>query len=146
MLTWAVVGLLLVNLSLVTFLVIRKPMRPPGPGPKNLIIDRLGFTPDQIAQYEQLIEQHQTSIRQLNDDIRTTKNELYATLATDDQFQKDFLINRLGTLQQQVETAHYTHFMALKKLCTPSQQDRFRDLTSDLASYFAGPPKPPGRP
>ena len=144
----AVAGLLLINLSLVAFLALRKPMPPPGgspdrEGPKKLIIDKLDFTAEQTAQYEQLIKQHQTEIRQLNDEISRTKNRLYRTLAGDNQSPKDSLINRLGALQRQVETTHYNHFLALKKLCTPSQQGNFNDLTRELSTYFAQPAQPP---
>ena len=150
-LTGAVAGLLLINLSLVAFLALRKPMPSPGgrpdrEGPKKLIIDRLDFTAEQTAQYEQLIKQHQTEIRRLNDEISQTKNGLYETLAGNDQSKEAFFISRLGALQRQVETTHYNHFLALKKLCTPSQQENFRELTRELSTYFAGPRQPPGRP
>lgn len=151
MLMGAVIGLLLINLSLVAFLALRGPMSPPrerpgGNGPKSLIIEKLGFSPDQTARYERLIEQHQTEINRLKDDIRETKNRLYTTLATNDSTPKDSLINQLGVLQQQVETVHYNHFMALKQLCTLGQQDKFNELTSELADYFTPRGKPPGRP
>lgn len=141
MLTWAVVGLLLINLGLVAFLVFSRPMHPPrigqrGDGPKNLIIEKLGFTPPQIARYEQLIQEHQTEVRRLKDEIKETKNDFYATLAGEDQSKKGFFISRLGTLQRQIETTHYNHFLDLKKLCTADQKDKFNDLTSELAGYF----------
>lgn len=148
MLIVAVIGLVLINLSLVVFLALRKPMPPPGRrpgggGPENLIIERLALTPAQTARYEQLIEQHQADIGRLNDEISQTKNKLYETLSGDDQAKELFFISRLGALQRQVETTHYNHFLALKKLCTPDQQDNFRALTHDLAGYFAqpGPPR-----
>ena len=151
MLTVAIVGLLLINLSLVAFLALRKPPLPPGgrpggEGPKNLIIEKLAFTPEQTVQYEQLIQKHRTDIKRLNEEISQTKNKLYETLAGDDQSKEAFFISRLGALQRQVETRHYNHFLALKKLCTPNQQDNFRELTRDLAGYFAGPRQPPSRP
>ena len=49
LLTLAVVGLLIVNVGLLTFLFMNKPMRPPGrggqgnEGPKSLIIEKLDF-------------------------------------------------------------------------------------------------------
>lgn len=142
----AIVGLLLINLSLVTFMAMRQPplgRQPGGKGPKNLIIEKLAFTPEQTAQYDQLIKQHQVDIRRLNDEISQTKNKLYETLADDDQSKEAFFISRLGALQRQVETVHYAHFLALKKLCTPGQQDRFRELTRELSGYFAQSGRPP---
>jgi protein CpxP len=146
MLTLAVVGLLAVNLGLIAFLVLRKPGPPPHErqdGPRNVIIEKLGLTEAQTARYDQLITEHQAEIRRLNDEIRKTKNNLYATLASDSESREDFFISRLGALQRQVETAHYTHFMALKNLCTPDQKDKFNDLTTSLADYFAIGKRPP---
>ena len=146
MLTLAVVGLLLVNLGLVGFLVLRNPVPPPRDrqdGPRNVIIEKLELTEAQIVRYDQMIAEHQAEIRRLNDEIRKTKNNLYATLAGDDQSREDFFISRLGALQRQVESAHYAHFIALKNLCTPNQKDKFNDLTRDLAGYFALPGSPP---
>lgn len=141
MLTWAVAGLLLINLGLIAFLVLNRPTRPPGSGqngegPRNLIIEKLDFTPAQVARYDQLIQVHQAEIRRLNDEIRKTKNNLYRTLAGDDQSKEDFYISRLGALQRQIETTHYAHFLALKNICTPDQKENFNDLTSELANYF----------
>ena len=150
-LTWAVGGLLLINFGLAALLMGGKPMLSPHDGrervgPRNLISKRLDFMPDQLARYDQLIKQHQAEIIRLDADIRKAKNNLYRTLATDDPSQRDLLIGQLGTLQRQIETVHYNHFLDLKKLCMPSQQAKFRALTGDLAGYFAPTRKPSGRP
>lgn len=152
MLMGAVIGLLLINLSLVAFLVLRKPPVPPhdrqagGNGPKRLVIEKLHFSPDQTAQYEQLIEEHRTQIDPLNEHIKAAKNRLYITLATNDAARKDSLINQIGSLQRQIEVVHYNHFVALKKLCRPDQLADFNELTTDLAGFFAPRRKPPGGP
>ena len=152
LLTIAVIGLLIVNLATVAFLLLRKPFqhpegRPPmeQAGPKNIIIDKLHFDKEQVAQYESLIEQHQAKIKSLNDSINIAKNELYSTLTSENFTGKDSLIDRLGLLQRQVELTHYDHFAAIKKLCKPDQIEAFNNLTKELAGFFApvkkeGPP------
>ncbi len=148
----AVVGLLIVNLATVAFLLLRKPFqhpegRPPveQAGPKNIIVDKLHFDKEQVAQYEGLIEQHQVKIKSMNDSINIVKNELYSTLSNENFTGKDSLIERLGFLQRQVELTHYDHFAAIKKLCKPDQLDDYTSLTKELARFFAparkdGPP------
>lgn len=152
LLSIAVVGLLLINIGILAFLFLRKPVPPPdrpmrgGEGPKNSIIERLHFDKEQIAQYEKLIEQHQQNIRELSGQVRKTKNQLYSTLATDADTNKDSLENKLGELQRQIESVHYSHFTDIKKLCKPGQLESFNALTQDLAKFFApgknSPPPP----
>jgi len=146
LLSIAVLGLLLLNFGTLAFLFLNKPPHPPmGPGPgeegpKRIIIERLGFDKEQVAQYEQLIDEHRKTIRELDGQIRETKNNLYATLSSASQSNKDSLQTRLGEIQKQIETTHYSHFADIKKLCRPDQLKKFDELTRDLARFFA-----PGR-
>jgi periplasmic protein CpxP/Spy len=144
LLTAAVAGLLLINLGLVAFLFFRKPPHPPqgrgrieNEGPKKIIIEKLHFDKEQTAQYEALITEHRVSIKSLRDSISAEKNNLYQLLAGKNEAGKDSLIIHLGSLQQQIELAHYKHFDAIKKLCRPNQLDDFNKLTKDLADYFS---------
>ena len=144
LLSIAVIGLLVINLGILAFLFTRKPPNPPkdGPGmsqegPKKIIIERLHFDKDQAAQYEQLIKGHQEAIKSLGQQIRLTKNNLYATLADGSAMNKDSLQSHLGELQKQIESVHYNHFAGIKKLCKPDQMEYFNDLTKELAKFFA---------
>lgn len=144
LLTIAVVGLLLVNIGILAFLFLRKPMHPPGERsirgnvtPKNIIIERLHFDKEQVIQYEKLIELHQQELRDLDGQIRATKNQLYSTLANDSNAGKDSLQAKLGEIQKQIEATHYNHFTEIKKLCKPEQLESFNALTHDLAKFFA---------
>lgn len=154
MLTIAVVGLLLLNLGLIGFLMLQKPMHPPGvlpmsgaqQGPRQLIIDKLHLDTTQVARYEELILDHKARVKVLDEEINTTKNKLYITLAEEAQPGKDSLISHLGDLQKEVEKAHYNHFESIKGLCRPDQQGDFQALTMELARYFPPmktPPPPP---
>ena len=141
MLTVAVVSLSVINLGLIAFLVLKKPAFPSPRDEhhkqRNIVVEKLRLTEAQTARYDQLLTEHQTEIKRLNDEIRKTKNNLFKTLTRDSESNEDFFISRLGALQRQVETAHYTHFAALKNLCTPQQNEKFNTLTQDFADYFA---------
>lgn len=142
-----VVGLCLINIGLMAFIFFHRPP-PPGPDmhgppgihpedrPRHLIIKRLDFDEAQIMQYDTLIEAHRSSVRKLEDSIRTTKNQLYATLNENGDAAKDPLVAKLGSLQRQMELVHYSHFGDIKKICKPNQLQRFKELTADLAAYF----------
>lgn len=152
LLTISVIGLMIVNLGMVAFLLLQKPpFRPDGrpplekTGPKKIIIDKLHFDAEQAVQYEHLIDQHQLIIKPLNDSIKIVKNNLYQSLANENDSIKNSLIAKLGLLQRQVELTHYEHFLAIKKLCKLDQLEDFNKLSKELAGFFA-PPKKDGPP
>ncbi len=152
LLSIAVIGLLIINIGIVGFLLLRKPPMPPEgrppmgqgghqpmktEGPKKIIIERLHFDESQVTAYEKLIEGHQTAVKSLDDSINTTKNNLYQTLTVDTFAGKDLLLNRLAEFQNQIERIHFDHFAEIKKLCKPGQLEYFNKMTKDLTRFFA---------
>jgi Spy/CpxP family protein refolding chaperone len=154
LLTITVIGLLLLNFATLGFLFIsgtkdRKPPhdRPEGRHePKKIIIERLHFDANQQKEYGQLIEWHRGEIRQLEDSIRVSKNELYLLLNDNkvDEKAKVTLINQIALFQKQIEATHFKHFEDIKKLCKPEQQVYFNELTEELGRLFYRnkPPRP----
>jgi hypothetical protein len=143
-LLWVTIaGLIVINLALLLFLFTHNQaqMLPHGPGrrpegPKKIIKERLHFDEQQAADYEKLIVQHRKAIRELENDIASTRTSLYLTLSDTARSGKDSLQNRLGELQQQIEDVHYNHFNDIRKLCRSDQLSGFSALTHDLAGYF----------
>jgi periplasmic protein CpxP/Spy len=146
LLSIAVIGLLILNLCIVSFLFLRKPLRPHDRsngrppfehgGPRNEIIEGLRFDSVQVRKYEILIDEHQESIKALNDSVRNVKSMLYQTLNAENNTAKDSLIEKLGSLQISIERTHYEHFAEIKKLCKPDQLSDFEALTKRLAGFF----------
>jgi periplasmic protein CpxP/Spy len=156
LLSIAVIGLIIINITFVCFFLLRKPSMPTfgmqqperKEGPKEIIIDKLHFSTKQAMDYDAIIKEHRASIKQLKDTVSDTKNKLYQSLKTETFIVKDSLINILGILQKRIETVHYNHFVQIKKLCNPAQLAYFNNLTNELAFYFstetkATPPPPP---
>lgn len=144
LLSIAVIGLLIINLCIVGFLLFRKPLHPQGGlrhlpgmgGPKNKIIETLHFDSDQVVKYESLIDQHKEKTRQLRDNIREIKSQLYQTLNEENGGSRDSLINQLGILQKEIEVVHYDHFTQIKKLCRSDQFEYFDALITSRADFF----------
>ncbi len=139
-----IVGLLISNILLIWTLIGKKPPHPPfrnPEGPKNIIIERLNFSEEQIKKFDALILDHQATIHDLERSLINLKQELYSHLNQDD-FTPDSLMAQITLIQSKIERAHFDHFVEIKKLCSEEQQIKFDDLSKELARLFQ-PPKPP---
>lgn len=110
--------------------------------PKEEIIEKLHFTDKQVKAYEVLIAEHQKAILEKDEEIRKSKNSLYALLKANDMSRKDSLINRIALLHTDIEVIHFNHFAQIKKLCTEEQMPAFNELSRELARLFSPPPPP----
>ncbi|MBK6834975.1 MAG: hypothetical protein IPG89_12165 [Bacteroidetes bacterium] len=131
------IGLLVSNLVLAGFMLFKKPKHPMGEGPKKMVIEKLHFDDNQVAQYEAIIMEHQKKIRASDEKILNLKNALYTTLTKENNTtQRDSLINQITNVQAEIENIHYNHFIEMKTLCKPEQQKYFEALTQEISTLF----------
>ncbi len=141
-----IVLLVATNVGVLINMYMHKPPHPMHTGgPRKVIIEKLGFDKKQADAYEAIINEHRSSIRDIEHNIRTNKDALFTLLKTDDNVKKDSIITNLGSLQMEIENAHYEHFSAIKSICNDDQIDEFNKLTNELGRLFAPPgiPKKP---
>lgn len=138
-----VIGLLVANITLIVFLFLDKNERHKHEGPRDEVIQKLGFTLEQIVSYDSIILDHIKAIKKVDKQIMELKNELYKGLNhNSDSILKDSLIFEIGKTQIQVENIHYKHFEKLKTICNPGQQmHKFEKLTTEIAKLFNHKPK-----
>jgi periplasmic protein CpxP/Spy len=142
--------LLVANLAMVTMMFMDKRHapghgRPPHhAGPRDIIIERLGFDDAQVKQYDRLIEGHRTRIHDLDRQMMDARSALYSGLTEESTMTSDSLLGVIAQIQLQVEQTHVLHFADIRDLCRDDQLQRFEEMTSDLARYF-GHPRPPKR-
>lgn len=139
--------LVLINIILLAYLFgfkndnVQKPL--PGEGPKKLIIEKLHFDEAQAIQYQVLIDEHRSSVRETERSIQKLKSELYKTLSnTATEEEKQAIIEAIGEKHQELENIHLKHFSDIKQLCTKEQLKYFDELTEELAALFRRPPPP----
>lgn len=146
LLTYSVIGLLLLNTATIGFLVLRPGDRNRAE-PRAIIIEKLNFDENQQKEYQQLIYWHRNQIDELDEKIWETKKKLYLQLQNKelDVKTKDSLIALLSKYQKQIETTHFNHFQDIKKLCRKNQLNNFNELTKELSRMFSNKPrqKPP---
>jgi Spy/CpxP family protein refolding chaperone len=151
LLTIAVVGLLLLNLGMITmFLFKGKPPRheggKQGEGPKKIIIERLNFDEGQQQQYEVIITEHRSKTKELNKRSRELHDELYSLLKNNaiDKTISDSLIKTIAENQKAIDNLNFDHFQKIKAICKDGQIENFNGLVLDLTHLFGpknGPPK-----
>lgn len=145
LLSIAVIALLVLNFGILGFLFLSKGHEPNGRKmPREIIIERLHFDKNQIVEYEKIIKEHRKAIRNLDDSIRNTKNELYQLLNEEkiNSVEKDSLYLKLANYQKQIEITHFNHFLEIKSLCKKEQLDDFKNLTEKLSKIFSHKPRP----
>ena len=138
-----IIALVISNLLMLAFIGFsKKHKKPIYEGPKNIIIERLGFNDEQIKEFEQTIIKHQAKIAEKDQELIILKNDLFSTLQQDyNPNLIDSLTNNLAQKQKEIENIHYHHFMDIKKLCKDDQIAKFNFLANELAKLFA-PPHP----
>lgn len=159
LLTWAVVGLLLLNLGTLGYLALRPrglhppglPGGPPPDGPAALIIDRLQFDEAQQAQYRTLVDRHRQASARLAE-LSTELHQRYYKLlsrAQPDTAAAQSLSRQIAANQQAIAELNFAHFAQIRALCRPEQLPAFTRLLDDLTHLFrnapGAKPGPPGR-
>ncbi|MEZ4938091.1 MAG: hypothetical protein R2799_10920 [Crocinitomicaceae bacterium] len=148
----SLIVLVLLNIGLISFLLFSKPPHPPKPPhqvrqePREIIIKKLDLNVDQIKQYDVLISEHKESIQKNERKLKDLKESLYASMGKEDIYDADSVITLINQIQLEIEKTHYSHFMDLKKICTPDQMPKYKQLTLELAKIFSPGPKPPVKP
>ena len=132
----AVVFLLLTNIAVLVFFLCCK-----GPGKKDFHGGRevmmkeflqkdVGFTPQQIAQYDTLSKQHRENIKASFDEMRNNKQEQFKELGRNGFSDSAVTVaaNKASAMQKEMEVKMISHFKEIRKLCTAEQQPKFDSL------------------
>jgi protein CpxP len=144
---WFALLLVVLNITCLIFLTA-KPFRgkhngpehrmPMGQeGPARFIIQELGFTNEQAGEFEKLKLAHHDSILKLQESGRQLRNDLFEGLKTGNDDNAKAIAQQIANNQMQIEMATYRHFEAVKKLCTPEQQEKFNDIIQEVLKRMA---------
>jgi periplasmic protein CpxP/Spy len=138
--------LLLSNIALLFFFLREDKKEKPKKSPREYMIEKLrgevGFSDQQITQYEQLSDKHKESMKPLFESMRQAKDSLYKLLL---QQPSDSLVNhyldRIGEKQKNIDQRIFAHFLSLKQLCTPEQLPKYDTVIQRVIKGMISPPK-----
>jgi hypothetical protein len=140
LLTVVAILLLITNSISLAFILNNKLGR--REGPKDYIIEQLSFDENQANEYQKLIDDHRTIIRQSDQKIHALKSQLYSGLNKTEKQINDSLINEIAKVQIYIENTHCKHFKDIKLLCKPSQIEAYNALLLEMSDLFSPGKKP----
>jgi periplasmic protein CpxP/Spy len=143
LLSWAVIGLLLLNLGTLGFLFFRPgPMPPMGPPKREMMLqylsEGLGFDDQQKAKMHKITREHSHKMDSLRNAMKTARHNLFANLKNGD----DSSAEHIGSLQTAAEREAFRYFRALRGVARKDQEAKFDDIIQDAMRML---PPPGGR-
>jgi protein CpxP len=145
LLTFVVIGLLLLNLGTLAFLWTGRdhPHGPPPPhegGPALFLIHELGLNAEQQSRFEKLRDEHHQRMVQIQDSLHTLHETFFEGLSATTPLQTDSIAGLMGKKQSEIEKLTFDHFRKVRALCTPDQQKKFDSVIEEALRMMAPPP------
>jgi hypothetical protein len=145
--------LLLVILNIATLGTLwwqaaRRPdIPPPGRfGPREIMEEKLHLSNGQKARFEGLRSEYQQASGHVVADLVASRRGLYSALRSGDTSAAPIVqeIERIGTLQKNLDLLTIRHFQAVRALCDDGQRVEFDRLMRDVFERASGgvPPAP----
>ena len=130
-----IIGLLVSN-GVLLFMLFKEHVRKGGP--KAIIIEKLHFDKEQIKNYETYIQKHRKAINNNEAILNKLRGSLFEQLKyQQDSTKIDSIMSKIAMQQNLAEKINYNHFLEIKRLCKPSQQKYFDELTTEIANLFS---------
>ena len=147
-----VVVLLLTNIAMLFLFLNKGPeKRDPRGGREAMMTEflknEIGFSPQQLQQYDTLSKQHREKAKASFDEMRNSKSALLKDLGSN-AFSDSAIIIAAGKssdMQKQMEIKMLQHFKEIRNLCTPEQQPKFDSLFYKVWNRKRDDKKKPGQ-
>ncbi|HLP12614.1 MAG TPA: hypothetical protein VK177_11830 [Flavobacteriales bacterium] len=144
---WATIVMLLCNMGLMAFVLLRPcPPPPPHGGPHGVdkfIINELELDEQQIAKFDLLKKEHRSKMEKLRKSGRKLRNVYFEQLKNTKE--NDSLVRArataIGINQQEIELATYIHFKSLRNMLTETQKEIFDSIIQEVLRRMGPPPK-----
>ena len=142
--TFAIVLLVIINISSITTILIRRyhPVKHPFPGQMDdkvkattiFLKTELQFSDEQVKEFIRIQDEFLKESQALQRAIRDLKKDLHRTLieSTDEPLENAARIAEIGNKDSELETILYQYFINVKNLCTPEQVQKFDVLVRQI--------------
>jgi Spy/CpxP family protein refolding chaperone len=145
--------LLLLNSATLVYLYLGH-QGPPGAAPprktNDFIIKQLNLNNDQQKQFDTLRSEHQQALRQIREEDKRLQDVYFDLLKTGTQQRSsvDSITNLIAMQRKATQLALFDHFIKLRSICTPEQQQKLNSIIDEIARRISsgpgegGPPPP----
>lgn len=138
----AVIGLLLINIAMLFFFLIRDNSNhgPRGGGREARMTEFLkkevGFDAKQLQQFDSLNKQNREKMKANFDEMRNSKEKLLKDLGASAFSDSAIALaaTQSAAMQKDMELHMLRHFAEIRKICTPAQQPVFDSLFYKMLS------------
>lgn len=143
-----IIGILLIaNIAMVSFFLLKKDVNKydkQRPDRKTMIAnflkDEIGFSTEQLQQYDTLSTGHRENMKKMFDSLRSSKDKQFKELAAGNF--SDSVINNVAdqsaVSQKIMELQMFNHLKNVRLLCTPAQLPKFDSLFVKILNRRGG--------
>jgi Spy/CpxP family protein refolding chaperone len=144
----AVIGLVIINVLLLTFVWLGKDgrgQRGPGSGGGKFLEEQLGLTADQKQKVRSFRDTHFKLVESLREQSKETRDELHDLIKSpNSEVKAQALASQLGQIQSQIEFSTFKHFSDIRSICNEQQQQIFDNTILNILRGQGVPEGPKG--
>lgn len=149
LLIWFFVLLLLANIATLSIFWIGRMKNDSVHNSQGIafLIGQLQFDKAQQKQFEILVIEHRKSSKELLNQIRQSKEDMFSLLKNEQitESLKQSAIQKVGTKTEALDSVTLDHFQKVRAICNKEQKQKFYKILDQL-SMIMGNQRPPGGP
>ncbi len=139
----AILVLMLINIGMMCWIWFMPKM--PNQ-PERFFLEReLNFDENQRNAYRKMRKEHFDGNHEIHEQIKI-KKEAFIKQMTKSNLSDEELMTQsveIETMAAQINVRNYKHLQAVKKMCTPEQQQKFDEIMDKIAFQISKPQMPP---
>ncbi len=155
-LTFVIIGLLVINLGTLAFLWFHRPARPDhmtmplremmdNKHTHGFLEDQLNFNDKQRDDLNKLKDEHHKQMADIQKSIKDLKDNLFEQLKVTpvDSAKINSIASSIGEKQKEIELVTFYHFQKVRALCNEEQKGKFDNIFKEIIKMMEMPGLPP---
>lgn len=140
----AIIVLAALNVITLGYLWFRDQRPPRGPEAGIMLSEELDFSEEQQEKFRELKHRHHAKVDSLRNIDRRLHRSFFDMLSKNpvDSFGVETMAKEMATLQAEIEKTTFFHFVEVRGICNPSQQEKFDHIIHDVLKQMHKGPRP----
>ncbi len=150
---YAAIGMLLLNVAMLTFFFLTMPSNRPLDGPHRVARaeEFISLDEEQVATFERYAREHEEAVRRLNQRHSELLSDYFKLLGdAGAAAQRDTLLSEILDMESQKISITYNHFEDIRSMLRDDQVDGFEEFYQEILAGITGgrnrPERESGRP